>query len=191
MKNCCKCACGNLSVHGEFLRHKDLPRALRSRKAAEYNVGKRILRINKKSVHIHSLEQTEIRNINGEKATVICRRCGRSIEIIEEHNTGFAYFNDKQNVHFRRSSDPTTSKHPEVRNAVFPIYKYLSIENENELTHNRFSFELEENTENTNQPEIEFFDDGDFDLMFSGDIEPFVGSFTDNFLSLSSVEVFV
>jgi hypothetical protein len=190
MNHTCWCDCGNLSVTGRVLSSHEIPKQLQSGTIMTGSAKCFALAIRLRAIEIKNTGSTNIVQQENNQCTVTCRSCGQSISFIDSAKHGYAVLN-KKTRHVRRQSNPL--QNTEIKQN---LKKYIKDEETFEgfepifLPSSAPSDDIPQAAD-CNEEEIDFVDEGDFEYMFSGKSDPFIGSFRDHFIYNPSKQVFV
>ena len=135
------------------------------------------------SIEIKNTENTNISQQQFNQCSVTCRSCGQSISFIDTERCGYAVFN-KITKHARRQSDPL-QKCDVKQNLAKYIKKEDNFYEDVEPMFMTGSAPADAipQVDVNDEDEIDFIDEGDFEYMFSGKTDPFIGSFKDHFIA--------
>ena len=177
MIHSCKCSCGNISITGRVLSTLEIPKQLENGAIMVGSAKCGAFAIKPQAIEIKDMEKSNIHCGSNNVCTVTCRTCCQSIQFIDSERCGYAVFLKVPKA-IRRSSTPADESglSPNLQKYIKPadIVDEDSFYGENESQNPQEEVESDD--------EVEFPDDGDFEIMFSGKTDPFIGSFQDHFI---------
>ena len=179
MNHSCRCSCGNISIAGRVLSAHEVPQQLQNGTIMVGSAKCGAFAIKPQAIDVKSRDNTNIYVSSNNVCTITCRNCGQSIQFIDNEKFGYAVFH-KVSKNGRRQSTPLDY------NDVKPsLTQYIKFEDENNTEP---LFMGDETLPESSEPfddenEVDFVDEGDFEYMFSGKTDPFIGSFQDHFIS--------
>ncbi|EAY19598.1 hypothetical protein TVAG_228610 [Trichomonas vaginalis G3] len=177
MRRCC-CKCGCLCVNGREADPEELPEQLRTKRDDKQDAF--VIRSN--SIEIKDENCLEVTPETSQKVTIVCMKCGQYITLFEKMGYGFAVLNRNQYRPSRRQSYTNTNQDSKMISNPL-IQKYVNFDSQKDNDDPLFSYDsYASDTVLSEEDDINFIDDGDFEYMFSGTTDPFVGSFTDRFM---------
>ncbi|EAY13388.1 hypothetical protein TVAG_424190 [Trichomonas vaginalis G3] len=177
MYHSCTCMCGNISCHGCVLRGLELSQLVDDSEPVRGSRACNFLKIHDASIKIKNELSIEITKLKSDILELKCRDCKECMSVKCLHNSFYAFMNIQGSNHIRRTSSPNNgSPMLVIEKTKFKNCFYVpSFEEDNVYEADESADEVE------NEQEIDQFEDGDFELMFSAETTPFVGSFTENF----------
>ena len=178
MNHSCWCSCGNISIAGRVLSTHEIPKQLQTGTIMVGSAKCGAFAIKPHAIDIKNQDNTNIYVGHNNVCTITCRTCGQSIQFIDSDKCGYAIFH-KVTKHIRRQSTPL-----DVKDLKPNIAQFIKFEDEA----NSEPLFIEEELGNSSdeipiEDDVDFVDDGDFEYMFSGKTDPFIGSFQDHFIS--------
>lgn len=172
------CQCGCLRVHGRDVTSSELPEQLKSVVGQQCQA----FAIRSQSISVKNEQDIDIMPISSQQIIVSCINCGEHVNILDKMGYGFCVFCQK---HYKPSRRQSYAANPQTTNAstVALVKKYITIGPEKIEDDPPFSYDVYSCDSPVNDDDdSDFDDDGDFEYMFSGTSDPFVGSFTDRFM---------
>ena len=179
MNHSCKCSCGNISITGRVLSAHEVPKQLQNGTIMVGSAKCGAFAIKKQAIDVKSKDNTNIYVSSNNVCTLTCRNCGQSIQFIENEKFAYAVFH-KVTKNVRRQSTPLD--YDDVKPSLLQYIKIEDEDNSEPLFVDQ-EYQPDNSEQCDDDDEVDFVDEGDFEYMFSGKTDPFIGSFQDHFIS--------
>lgn len=176
------CSCRNMFLTGCVLSNREIPRDLQKGSILLGSHKSNAYAIHPGSINLKNMENVDLHLENASVLRLTCKICGQSINVLVRDNCTYAVLH----------------KHPIVPNSDDPDCQPVELDSEEIQTFAPY-IGIEEmdsddpigpsscpNDEIRIEDDCDFVGDGDFEYMFSGTKDPFIGSFTDRFVSTPS-----
>ena len=179
-----RCACGCMKVSGLVYRAPDFPCHLCGRGVQGSHVMDKLV-IKSYSICIDSMSDVKVEATQKYEATITCGKCGTVLKICEKKGKCFLFFQTHDQKVTRRNSF-NTMQDKFANNFLKKYIVTKKVENEPVFTNDDEFPEVPDNY----QSDMNLLEDNDddFNLMFSNDQEPFVGSFIAHFMTPETLQ---
>lgn len=177
MNHTCKCICGNISCCGRVLRSVELANIVDDFQKIHGSKCCNFLMIHDGSISIKNQLSIQVVKDQSDCMDILCRDCKQVLSIKHVHKYFVAILSTNGIPNNRRISSPAGgSPFQVIDSSKFSRFFTVTGYDEGGI----IDLTDEANSDDSNSL-LDQFEDADFELMFSANTTPFVGSFRDNF----------